>query len=557
MSKTFLPNPPSCKPSQPPFLPQVFLRVSQTVLIAIGLTVTISQPGQATRGTEPEIRVGVVQRFGTAPTDKLILEAPQGDRLTLQFKTGNQVQRVTTNRVQLEIVPQPLSQPVLEERVIFSTHRSFESAEDDAKRWRARGIEVDLAQPKRWQVWAKQDTYNTPLLRRLLIQSLQTQGVQFHFESKLVRQVPRVSWVVNGFRYSRDELDIVAGKRLIQVQKNTSDERVTRLYAGSLRIQPNAYGTYTLVNQVSIETYLRGVVPHEIGLGAPPETIEAQAILARTYALRNLRRFAIDHYELCADTQCQVYWGLKGSHPKTDQAILNTRGLVLTYNNELVDALYSSTTGGITAPFNDVWNGPDRPYLRAVVDSANKIWDLSRQSLGDERNLRQFLNRRQGFNEERWEMFRWRYPSTLTDITRDLQKYLRSINSPDAGLKAVQKIQVTKRSPFGRVLKVAITTDRGVIEIEKDNILNAFYAPTSTLFYLEPLNGPNKVLQGYAFVGGGMGHGVGLSQTGSYRLGELGWTSDRILQFYYPGTQLQPISPTITFWREPSLPSPN
>ncbi|MFM7426660.1 MAG: amidase, partial [Elainella sp.] len=61
-----------------------------------------------------------------------------------------------------------------------------------------------------------------------------------------------------------------------------------------------------------------------------------------------------------------------------------------------------------------------------------------------------------------------------------------------------------------------------------------------------------KVLTGYAFVGGGFGHGVGMSQTGAYKLGELGWNYARILSFYYPGTQLQPLTSAITFWRDPS-----
>ncbi|MEM6591237.1 MAG: hypothetical protein AAF651_05225, partial [Cyanobacteria bacterium P01_C01_bin.73] len=59
------------------------------------------------------------------------------------------------------------------------------------------------------------------------------------------------------------------------------------------------------------------------------------------------------------------------------------------------------------------------------------------------------------------------------------------------------------------------------------------------------------VLKGYAFVGGGWGHGVGMSQTGAYNLGRLGWSYDRILQFYYPGTELKPINDALTFWREP------
>ena len=85
-----------------------------------------------------------------------------------------------------------------------------------------------------------------------------------------------------------------------------------------MQLQPNAYGTYSLVNNVPLETYLRGVVPYEIGANAPKAAMEAQTIIARTYALRNLRRFEVDDYELCADTHCQVYYGLKGATEKTE-----------------------------------------------------------------------------------------------------------------------------------------------------------------------------------------------------------------------------------------------
>ncbi|MFM7471413.1 MAG: amidase, partial [Nodosilinea sp.] len=84
-------------------------------------------------------------------------------------------------------------------------------------------------------------------------------------------------------------------------------------------------------------------------------------------------------------------------------------------------------------------------------------------------------------------------------------------------------------------------------------------APRSLLVYLEPIyqtpaSAPGVTapsLIGYGFIGGGWGHGVGLSQTGAYRLANLGWSYPRILQFYYPGTSLQPIRPQITFWRDP------
>jgi len=524
------------------------LRGALSALCLLGLMV---EPGlAATSSLNPTLKIGIVQRFGAKPSDRLTVQATPGDRLTLKFKTQNIVKTLSTDSVQLEVQMRPEAPPRLEERLVLSTHRSFESAETDAAYWRTQGIEVEVAQPEGWQVWAKRSRYSTPLLRRLLLYSLQLKGVNTpYLDRKELPQVPQASWVVNGYRYSRDNLDITAGKALIQVDK--------KRYAGSLRLQPNAYGNYTLVNQVPLETYLRGVVPHEIGTGAPLPTIQAQAIIARTYALRNLRRFAIDGYELCADTQCQVYQGLEGTNPVVDRAIAATAGQVLTFQNQLVDALYSSATGGVTAPFQDVWEGAARPYLKAIIDAVpNQVWDLSRRPLADEQNFRAFIGLQQGFNEADWQQFRWRIESPLPQLSKDLRTYLQSQKSPQTNFQKIQRIQVSERSAAGRVLKITVQTDRGAIELTKDNILRAFEAPNSLLFYLEPLYEPDgKTLKGYAFVGGGLGHGVGLSQTGSYHLGEIGWSAAQILAFYYPGTQLKPLSKSIVFWQEPAIPS--
>lgn len=505
-----------------------------------------------TKRPDVELKIGIVQRFGAQPTEKLNLQATPGDRLTFKFKTGVQQQTLHASSAKLEVVMQPLPSPAVEERVVLSTHRSFETAEDSAEQWRKKGLEVEVAQPERWQVWAKREVYNTPLLRRLLLGSIQAKGTKTaYLDTQILQQVPQASLVVNGYRYSRNELDISADKNLIRV--NQGNERDAVLYAGNLRLQPNSYGDYTLVNNVPLETYLRGVVPHEIGSGAPYAAVEAQAIIARTYALRNLRRFALDGYELCADTHCQVYRGLSGTGKNADQAIAATQGRVLTYQNQLVDALYSSTTGGITAAFSDVWNGRDRAYLQPVVDAAGNIWNLDRQTLADENNFQRFISLRQGFNETGWGMFRWRKESSMEQITKDLQHYFQVNKNPLANFKTIQQMQVVERSPSGRILKLAVQSDRGIFVLEKDEVRNAFSAPRSTLFYLEPLNKGNKALWGYAFVGGGLGHGVGLSQTGSQRLAKLGWSSSRILNFYYPSTQIQPLNDQITFWSKPPL----
>jgi SpoIID/LytB domain protein len=115
-------------------------------------------------------------------------------------------------------------------------------------------------------------------------------------------------------------------------------------------------------------------------------------------------------------------------------------------------------------------------------------------------------------------------------------------------------MQVVERSPSGRILKLAVQTDKGIIEINKNEVRSAFGPPRSTLFYLEPIYGADKALKGYTFVGGGFGHGVGMSQYGSYNLANLGWSGAKILSFYYPGTQIQPLNDSIVFWQEDRKP---
>lgn len=596
----------------------VLLRWSSAGLV-LGCWLGIAAPSAAqtvpTEGdpSNPIIKVGIVQRFGEERSDRLVLEPSPGRSIMLKFEPPNLADAATmtldaatdgtpesepqvvttTGAVRVEVVPQPLTEPVVIERVVLSTHRSFESAEDSANYWRSQGIDVEIAQPRQWQVWAKRETYRTPLLRRLLLRNAQANGSSTVFlDRQQQTAIPQMGFVVNGTRLVADEVEITTTDNRLYVNE-TQQQSDRQLFAGTFRMQPNAYGTYTLVNHVPTETYLRGVVPFEIGPGAPPPTIEAQAILARTYALRNLRRFAIDNYHLCADTQCQVYRGLSGAATSTDRAIAATAGQVLTYNNELVDALYSSTTGGVTAAFSHVWNGPDRPYLRARIDSVQNIWDLERRPLSDEANLRAFINLSSGFNEVGWEPFRWQEESDLAVIVQDLREYLQSKQHPLANFETLQALEVVERSSGGRVQALRVVTDRGEITLEKDEVLRALSAPRSTLFYLEPqyevvsspqpaptgvsspaspeaaealaaaparTNAPApaspsvRVLKGYRFVGGGWGHAVGLSQTGAMNLGELGWSPAQILAFYYPGTSLVPLSDRLTFWREPEQP---
>ncbi len=496
----------------------------------------------------PDLKIGIRQRFGQQPKAQLLLQALPGDRLTVKFPSHSKAEVFTTDKLPVSVNLEPLPQPRVEERVVISTHRSFESAETSSAYWRSQGIEVEVAQPENWQVWAKRDRYDSTVSRLLLLQDLKAKGLKTgYLDRKTWLTRPVLTWVVNGYRFNRDEVDISAAQGTIQV----GNQR----YGGRLRFQPNAYGTYTLVNQVPLETYLRGVVPNEIGRQAPATAIQAQAILARTYVLRNLRRFKTDGYELCADTQCQVYEGLNDTESNADWAISTTAGQVLTYNNELIDALYSSTTGGVTAAFEDVWEGSPRPYLKEKIDAyPNQVWDLKTRNLADEKTFRAFISLKQGFNEA-GGYFRWKTEAPLSVLTQNLRDFLKKQQHPLAGFTSIQNIVVTARAGGGRVQQLNVITDKGTVELAKDEVLRAFSAPNSLLFYVDPAFQPDrKTLKGFTFVGGGLGHGVGLSQVGSYALSQIGWTAPKILSFYYPNTVLQPLSTKISYWKEPSAP---
>jgi len=497
---------------------------------------------------EVELDVGIVQRFGDQRGERLILSSLSGDTLTLQFLGGDgQPQTATAGSLPLDIIPQPQNEPVLQEWVVLSDHATFETAEASARAWQAKGIETEITQPERWQVWAKRDVYDTPVLRRLLLENLAEQGETGpRLQSQVLRAVPRVSFVVGGYRYTRDALSIRSGNRRIRVQSSEG----TTLYGGDLRLQANAYGDFTLVNEVPLETYLRGVVPHEIGPNAPYNAVEAQAIIARTYALRNRRRFQADGYELCATVHCQVYKGLSGTVERADTAIRATRGLVLTYNNELVDALYSSSSGGVTSAFTDTWDGEERPYLQPRIDAMQGIWNLDQQPLNNEAAIRRFLAQQNGFNGTQSALFRWQKTESLGELAAHFKRYLTRRQHPLANFSRLVKLEVTARSRSGRVLVLEVTTDRGVVKLEKNEARSAFGPPRSTLFYIDPVFNANQQLTGYRFVGGGFGHGAGLSQFGSYTLAQQGWRYDRILGFYYSGTRIQPLNDAIVDYRE-------
>ena len=139
----------------------------------------------------------------------------------------------------------------------------------------------------------------------------------------------------------------------------------SRGYRGTLRVKP-AGKRLQVVNIVPLDQYVRGVVPSEMPNRWPDQALAAQAIVARTYALAHLHGGDFDVFN---DTRSQVYSGIAAETPSSDQAVAETAGQVVLYDDQLADTFFSSSSGGRTANVQDVWTGsPPVPYLISVTD---------------------------------------------------------------------------------------------------------------------------------------------------------------------------------------------
>ena len=139
-------------------------------------------------------------------------------------------------------------------------------------------------------------------------------------------------------------------------------------YRGLIELRVSPFGTVRPINWIELETYLRGVVPAELGPEVWPQlqALQAQAVAARTYVWRNRGQFADEGFDLCATPRCQVYEGAAAEHPLSDRAIAATKGEILEHEGTPIVALYTATCGGHTEDGREIFPEHDEPYLRGV-----------------------------------------------------------------------------------------------------------------------------------------------------------------------------------------------
>lgn len=292
-------------------------------------------------------------------------------------------------------------------------------------------------------------------------------------------------------------------------------------YRGVLLVQDGGSGL-TAVNRVDMETYLLGVVPYEIGAvnASQVEAAKAQAVAARTYALKYLGRRASLGFDVYATVSDQVYGGSAGENALVSDAVRATAGEVLTYNGQPIEAYYHSTCAGQTAGINEVWNQRPTPYLVSVrdVDPAGQAYDRASSRF-------------------RWTE-RWTHEQLVGIFNRTLADSLGGRT-----IREIRDLRVLERTPSDRVRALRISTDVGDVVVGKDRIRWIFLTPrtraplNSSKFDVRLERAGGRVSAVVA-EGGGWGHGIGMCQVGAKGRAAAGQDYRTILRTYYPGTQL-------------------
>lgn len=274
-----------------------------------------------------------------------------------------------------------------------------------------------------------------------------------------------------------------------------------RPYRGELRILARESGL-TVVNRLGLEEYLLGVVPVEMPHSWPLEALKAQAVVARTYAIRYLGRFESAGYDLCPDQRCQVYAGLAAEAERSSRAVNLTRGLIVLWGDRPASTFYHSDSGGHTASSAEVWGG-ERPYLPGIADPYGAA--SPRRS--------------------------WTFSLRASVLAKYLEAMGRSVGVPNA-------ISFGAYSASGRAGLMAITGTGGRLELtgfEFRTLLQRMGVFSTRVRLEATRTEPERT---FILSGSGWGHGVGLSQWGAREMAQRGRTFDQILAHYFPGTTL-------------------
>ena len=316
-------------------------------------------------------------------------------------------------------------------------------------------------------------------------------------------------------------------------------------YRGYIYLERRTDGTLLVINYVGTDDYVSSVLGKEMSYTWPKEALKAQAVCARNFVLCRGSAHKEYGFDVCSTTHCQVYGGVASEHQNTRQAVNETKGILATYNGQVVPLYFFATSAGQTEDVKNVW-GSTSGYLKSVPDTYEKPDKASKYS--------------------------W----TVTYTRSELESKIKA-NGVNVG--TLQRISIDSVTESGRVTQMTFygTSGSKTVKLEKCRTVLGLYSQKFTIktsgvsalmttsgtasapLYACTANGIAPVAgysvlygngtggwinvspsasQTYVIEGGGYGHGVGMSQWGARGMAESGFTYDAILKHYFTGIEL-------------------
>ncbi len=371
------------------------------------------------------------------------------------------------------------------------------------------------------------------------------------------------------FELSRDEMTItMTGSRPVLTSngKTFTASSITLMsgdYNGTsayIRLKNDKYGTCTYlgnmgfdvlegsiraINTLPIEHYLYGVVPHEMSNTFPSESLKAQAVCARGYAVANCSKYRSRAYEILDTSEDQVYHGYASVYTRAIAAVDDTAGQILTYNGDIIQAYYSASNGGQTELTGNVWAN-DLPYYvqrddiydvqnpNSLVEKSFVPTEFHKQTLPlmDPMVLTML---QQGADAAAGE------PVTLASTVR-IKAHTAKFNPPSR--------MYTKADVTLMVTRADGKTGQLVVTLSLDDLVKTDEHPVgifNTTKYALRMRGAEPGVftdkngtdyDGWFLTNRRYGHGIGLSQRGAQQRATDGQSHADILSFYYADTLL-------------------
>jgi len=296
-------------------------------------------------------------------------------------------------------------------------------------------------------------------------------------------------------------LNVYTSKRLIiEPARDASiiiDERPFRGQVTFIRTPDNRI---TVVNDINVEDYIKGVLFHEVSHHWPMEALKAQAVAARTYALYSINPAGKLPYDVTNDIYSQVYGGRDSERYRTDLAVDYTKGQVLTYNNQIIPAYFHATCAGMTEDARELWNVPDIAPLRGVPCP---FCQMSPH-------------------------FHWKRNFSLKEIQGTLNLHGYKVGT-------IKDISIVDRDRSDRIDHLKIIQKNGQELIIRGKDFRDIMGPN-----IIDSNNYEIVIHGFYvdIIGKGWGHGVGMCQWGALGMARQQFNYKQILAYYYPQSVL-------------------